>query len=45
LLGKSELKLGPREPADLIQGTPAIGDNALFIRSDSFLWKIAKTAF
>ena len=45
LLGKNELKLGPREPADLIQGTPAIGDNALFIRSDSFLWKIAKTAF
>ncbi len=43
LLGKSELKLGKREPPDLIQATPAIGHNALFIRSDSYLWKIAKT--
>ncbi len=43
LLGKSELKLKAREPADVILGTPAIGDNALFIRSDTYLWKIAKT--
>ena len=43
LLGTSELKLGKREPADLILATPAIANNALFIRSDSYLWKIAKT--
>lgn len=43
LLGKFELQLGKREPVDLIQGTPAISDNALFIRSDSYLWKIAET--
>ena len=43
LVGTSELKLGKQEPADLIQGTPAISDDALFIRSDAFLWKIAET--
>ena len=43
LIGTSELKLGKQEPADLIQGTPAISDHALFIRSDAFLWKIAET--
>ena len=43
LVGTSELKLGKQEPADLIQGTPAISDHALFIRSDAFLWKIAET--
>jgi outer membrane protein assembly factor BamB len=41
LLSKNELKLGQREPADLIQGSPAIAGNALFIRSDAYLWKIA----
>ncbi len=41
LLSKNELKLGQRDPADLIQGTPAIAGNALFIRSDAYLWKIA----
>ncbi len=43
LVGTSELKLGKQEPADIIQGTPAISDHALFIRSDAFLWKIAET--
>ena len=43
IVGTSELKLGKQEPADIIQGTPAISDNALFIRSDAFLWKIAET--
>lgn len=41
LLGKFELKLGKREPADLVQGTPAISGNALYVRSDAYLWKIA----
>ncbi|MFM9961924.1 MAG: PQQ-binding-like beta-propeller repeat protein [Planctomycetaceae bacterium] len=41
VVGKSELTLGKKEPADIIQSTPAIDDNALFIRSDAFLWKIA----
>ena len=43
LLGTFELKLGMREPGDSILSTPAIANNALFIRSDSYLWKIAKT--
>ena len=43
LVATNELKLGKVEPADLIQGTPAISDHALFIRSDAFLWKIAET--
>jgi outer membrane protein assembly factor BamB len=43
LLGKFELQLAKREPADLLLSTPAISDNALFVRSDSFLWKIAET--
>ena len=43
LLAKNELILGKREPSDLVQATPAIANNALFIRSDSYLWKIAKT--
>lgn len=43
LLGKFELKLAQREPSDLILGTPAISDNALFVRSDAYLWKIAET--
>ncbi len=42
VVGKSELKLGKTEPADIIQATPAISDHALFIRSDAFLWKIAE---
>ena len=43
VVGKSELTLGKNEPADIIQSTPAIDGNALFIRSDAFLWKIAET--
>ncbi len=43
LLGTHELKLGKREPGDSILATPSIANNALFIRSDSYLWKIAKT--
>lgn len=43
LVGRSELKLGKTEPADLIQATPAIDGNALYLRSDSFLWKVSET--
>jgi outer membrane protein assembly factor BamB len=43
VVGKSDLTLGKNDPADLIQSTPAIDGNALFIRSDAFLWKIAET--
>jgi outer membrane protein assembly factor BamB len=43
LVGTSELNLGKKETAGLIQSTPAIDGNALFIRSDGFLWKIAET--
>lgn len=43
VVGKSDLTLGKGQPADLIQSTPAIDDNALFIRSDAYLWKIAET--
>ena len=42
LLGQSELVIGKREPPDLFLSTPAIAHNALFIRCDSSLWKIAK---
>ncbi len=42
LLGKFELKLGQTQPADLILATPAIGDNAIYVRSDAYLWKIAE---
>ncbi len=41
VLAKNELKLGQREPADLILATPSISGDALFIRSDAYLWKIA----
>ena len=40
-LAKNQLKLGQREPAESILATPSISGDALFIRSDSFLWKIA----
>ncbi|GMQ80417.1 MAG: PQQ-binding-like beta-propeller repeat protein [Planctomycetia bacterium] len=40
--GKGKL-IGSSDFGEIIQGTPAVADGALFVRSDRHLWKIART--
>jgi outer membrane protein assembly factor BamB len=43
-LGEKAKIIGESDFGEVIQGTPAIAGNAIFVRSDRYLWKIAARA-